>query len=879
MYNNCDNKTIHFSVDIDIDELRNHSVFLNCNNHYRSRRFFVGIVGDTSDFGNWNPQRGMVCKSELIKSNTSEVWGCIVAVDRLNPCLKYRYYIGEYASGYASSSDKKFVLLAWESRLRPRTFCPSDLLSVSDEERLSVKFGAYDDGNFIQRGHLISHTELRIRLTGHALKLARNAVPGLSASTCDLTHLSGRRIYVACRKSDLEEDYEKNDLEVEPPIYPNSNPSSILSKNSGAYNATGIVGVSSSFEMGHSEGPASTNTQLHSETGTSPHMRFMLQPDLFPLSLQSSGATYHALGSLTSLSARNKENLPVLLAAIADDRSRPHIGEHTGCYGTLYTFGEDITFFVDVVNLEDTAVEIEFYLEAIRSLDASDKEDNILPPVKFLGAANFGPFENYFGHKRGQLLSRRKTPMGEVRISYLVINPLMRGPPPSLEVSYRQYWKNRAAIDIGHRGMGTYYIPSNSKLTQRPADHKENTLGAFKAAVHHGADFIEMDVQLTKDLQVVVYHDFEAVIAPRKKRRGELQYLEVAVKDLPYSAFRDLKTQHTSVLSETHTNEEMQADDLDPIELQHFPLLRECLEHLDPDVGFDIEIKYPMELREKGSEMENFFERNLYVDVILKEIFTFAASRRILLSCFDPDTCAMLQMKQIKYPVFQLGTCAEYIDYRQSSFQSLCHAAVCNQLLGVAVNSKEIIDRPDLVEFVRSLGLIVLVWGAELNCPDLKARITKMGVHGLIFDRMQEHKESGTMSVFKSARLTQEESSSTNISTTSCTSALSTRAQSQSDDGSLSQDAVVAAVSEQLKSSVSIEKDNGSSEINQNHHSIDSTQEDSDTSSSFSITAADASLRQSPQPPVITISSAEEQVDSTSLLNGFVGNSPSVKLA
>ena len=31
-----------------------------------------------------------------------------------------------------------------------------------------------------------------------------------------------------------------------------------------------------------------------------------------------------------------------------------------------------------------------------------------------------------------------------------------------------------------------------------------------------GADFVEMDVQLTKDLQVVVYHDFETVITPRK---------------------------------------------------------------------------------------------------------------------------------------------------------------------------------------------------------------------------------------------------------------------------------------------------------------------------------------------------------------------------
>ncbi|VDQ05774.1 unnamed protein product, partial [Trichobilharzia regenti] len=31
-----------------------------------------------------------------------------------------------------------------------------------------------------------------------------------------------------------------------------------------------------------------------------------------------------------------------------------------------------------------------------------------------------------------------------------------------------------------------------------------------------GADFVEMDVQLTKDHQVVVYHDFDAVVISKK---------------------------------------------------------------------------------------------------------------------------------------------------------------------------------------------------------------------------------------------------------------------------------------------------------------------------------------------------------------------------
>lgn len=42
-----------------------------------------------------------------------------------------------------------------------------------------------------------------------------------------------------------------------------------------------------------------------------------------------------------------------------------------------------------------------------------------------------------------------------------------------------------------------------------------------------------------------------------------------------------------------------------------------------------------------GSELSNFFEYNFYVDTILREILLHAGSRRILLSCFDPNVCVM----------------------------------------------------------------------------------------------------------------------------------------------------------------------------------------------------------------------------------------------
>jgi glycerophosphoryl diester phosphodiesterase len=46
---------------------------------------------------------------------------------------------------------------------------------------------------------------------------------------------------------------------------------------------------------------------------------------------------------------------------------------------------------------------------------------------------------------------------------------------------------------IAHRGASAYY--------------PENTLPSFEGAIDMGADMIELDVQLTSDRKVVVFHD------------------------------------------------------------------------------------------------------------------------------------------------------------------------------------------------------------------------------------------------------------------------------------------------------------------------------------------------------------------------------------
>ena len=52
---------------------------------------------------------------------------------------------------------------------------------------------------------------------------------------------------------------------------------------------------------------------------------------------------------------------------------------------------------------------------------------------------------------------------------------------------------------IGHRGNGTNFY--NSLL-------RENSLASMKTAMESKIDMIELDIQVTKDNIVIVFHDF-----------------------------------------------------------------------------------------------------------------------------------------------------------------------------------------------------------------------------------------------------------------------------------------------------------------------------------------------------------------------------------
>lgn len=74
-------------------------------------------------------------------------------------------------------------------------------------------------------------------------------------------------------------------------------------------------------------------------------------------------------------------------------------------------------------------------------------------------------------------------------------------------------------------------LPNDTLVVAHRGDTKrgiENTLEALKYAAEYGVDFVEMDIQLTKDDELVVYHDYTLRrLAKRSERVNELTLHEI----------------------------------------------------------------------------------------------------------------------------------------------------------------------------------------------------------------------------------------------------------------------------------------------------------------------------------------------------------------
>lgn len=99
---------------------------------------------------------------------------------------------------------------------------------------------------------------------------------------------------------------------------------------------------------------------------------------------------------------------------------------------------------------------------------------------------------------------------------------------------------------------------------------------------------VELDVQLSKDKVPIVYHDFNVNIVLQKKD-SEVETMEMNIKDLTYKQLQLLKFNPILHGKEYYDFEmEMAKPSSQP-----FASFQMVLESVEPECGFNVEIKYP----------------------------------------------------------------------------------------------------------------------------------------------------------------------------------------------------------------------------------------------------------------------------------------------
>ncbi|XP_064457256.1 glycerophosphocholine phosphodiesterase GPCPD1-like isoform X2 [Ornithodoros turicata] len=390
-------------------------------------------------------------------------------------------------------------------------------------------------------------------------------------------------------------------------------------------------------------------------------------------------------------------------------------------FGHLYSEDEFVVCQSQVMRAESIAYMVDYYIH---------KVDETIPEHIGFSYILPGNLTEAAGTFTVPITGNRHQPVGQLKVSYLVVKPL-NGYSCSCRQTFTRFWKKtNRTLDVGHRGAG------NARRTDKVENVLENTIASFNYAARHGADMVELDVQLSRDKVPVIYHDYYICIHMKKRKSPlhEDEKLKLAVRDLSVAQLQHLKL----APSEAHSYD-FHEDDQD--ENQPFPTLQHVLEAVDPSVGFNVEIKCPMQLHDGTWEMDGNFDLNEYMDIVLKTLLDYSGNRYIILSCFHPDICTMIRLKQNKYPLLfltqgQTEKYPPYLDPRTSTVHIATYFALCTDILGVNVHTEDLLKNPALIPFIKKHKLILFCWGEDNNHSDTISSLKMKGVDGVIYDKV-----------------------------------------------------------------------------------------------------------------------------------------------
>lgn len=258
---------------------------------------------------------------------------------------------------------------------------------------------------------------------------------------------------------------------------------------------------------------------------------------------------------------------------------------------------------------------------------------------------------------------------------------------------------------VGHRGAG-----DNS--TYKDDEYVENTELAIKKAIRGGADWVEIDVHLSKDDVPVVLHDFTIEYKGKKRPVSSLTCEEV--KEAHLLAFNPKKK-----------------DDLRLLTL-------ETALDVAGDVGVNIEIKYPCIDELNSIPGYVYVHPKTYVEKIL-EVVCASGKEKIYFSSFHPQIVLALSVVTHSYPIFFLtkGDGGKSRETICNSMDVAIKFVLRLGISGIVMDSKHLFScDTDFSSVGTTTGLQFLSYGKELNNLESARSAISRGICGIIVDNI-----------------------------------------------------------------------------------------------------------------------------------------------
>ncbi|KAB2614149.1 glycerophosphodiester phosphodiesterase gde1-like [Pyrus ussuriensis x Pyrus communis] len=297
---------------------------------------------------------------------------------------------------------------------------------------------------------------------------------------------------------------------------------------------------------------------------------------------------------------------------------------------------------------------------------------------------------------------------------------------------------NRAApriprfLVIGHRGNGMNALQSSDR---RMRAIKENSIMSFNAAARFPIDFVEFDVQVTKDDCPVIFHD-DFILSEENGSVFQRRINELSLSEfLNYGPQREPGKEGKALLRKTKDGKIVKWDveNDDPL-----CTLQEAFEQVDPSLGFNIELKFDDNI----VYQEDYLFRVL--QSVLQVVFECGRDRPIIFSSFQPDAALLVKKLQNTYPVFFLtnGGTQLYYDVRRNSLEEAIKLCLEGGLHGIVSEVKGVFRNPGAVTKIKEAKLSLLTYGKLNNVPEAVYMQYLMGIEGVIVDFVKEITEA-----------------------------------------------------------------------------------------------------------------------------------------